>query len=417
MRTSEDFATLRARFPALSREQDGRPVVFADAPGGSQVPETVIDAVAAHYRRGISNADGVFAASEETEALVAAARVAGADLVGARPDQIVFGANTTTLLMNLARSLTPTLTGDDTVVVTRLDHDANVRPWVLAARDAGATLRWVDIDPRDATLDLASFDDALRTGPALVAFTLASNGVGTITAARDLVERARSAGAIVVVDGVHIAQHRAIDLATLGADILAVSPYKVFGPHLGMVAASPVVLDGWSPYRVRPADQYPSPQRWETGTQNHEGLAGFVAAVDYLASIGTTFGDPDDPSRRSAVLAGFDAIGAHERVLAMRFLAGIDALAGVRLYGIADPGRIDERTPTFAIRVGEANPRETSKALAAEGVFTWDGHYYAMELFERLGVLDTGGAVRIGFCHYHTLDEVDRVVEALAELS
>lgn len=417
MTTADDFAALRTRFPALSRTQDGLPVVFADPPGGSQVPDTVIDAVAEHYRHGISNADGVFAASEEVVALVLAARRAGADLVGARPEQIVFGANTTTLLMNFARSLTNVLTPEDTVVVTRLDHDANIRPWVLAARDAGATVCWVDIDTRDATLDLESFDAALALGPRFVAVTLASNGVGTVTPAFELVARAKASGALVAVDGVHLAQHRAIDFAALGADLLAVSPYKVFGPHMGMVAASAEVLDGWDPYRVRPAQDYDSPERWETGTQNHEGLAGFIAAVDYLAGIGTTLGSLDGPDRRAAVVAGFEAIGVHEQMLAARFLDGIATIDGVRLYGVPGTDRLDERTSTFAVRLGDQDPRETSKELAARGIFTWDGHYYAMELFERMGILDTGGAVRIGFCHYHTHAEVDRVVSALTELA
>jgi cysteine desulfurase family protein (TIGR01976 family) len=417
MTTAEDFAALRDRFPALSRTQDGRPVVFADAPGGSQVPDAVIDAVAGHYRSGISNADGVFAASEETEALVLAARRAGADLVGARPEQIVFGANTTTLLMNLARSFANVLTPEDTVVVTRLDHDANIRPWVLAARDAGATVCWVDIDTDDATVDQESFDAALALAPKFVALTLASNGVGTVTPAAELVARAKAAGALVAVDGVHLAQHRAIDFEGLGADLLCVSPYKIFGPHMGMVAARADVLEDWDPYRVRPADSYASPERWETGTQNHEGLAGFVAAVDYLAGIGTSLGSPDAPDRRSAVVAGFEAIGDHERALAARFLEGIAQIETIRLYGVPGTDRLDERTPTFAVRLGDQDPRETSKELAARGIFTWDGHYYAMELFERLGLLDTGGAVRIGFCHYHTPAEVDRVVAALAELA
>ncbi len=215
----------------------------------------------------------------------------------------------------------------------------------------------------------------------------------------------------------HIAQHRAIDFSTLGADVLAVSPYKVFGPHLGMVAASAEVLDGWDPYRVRPVEHYASPERWETGTQNHEGLAGFVAAVDYLAEVGATLGSAAGTGRRAAVMAAFEAIGGHERILAARFLEGIGAIDGVRLYGIAGLDRLVERTPTFAIRVGDQDPLETSKALAAAGIFTWDGHYYAIELFDRLGILDTGGAVRIGFCHYHTTDEVDRVLAALAGLA
>ena len=422
MTAALDLSLFRTRFPALGREQDGRPVVHADAPGGSQVPDTVIEAVAGLYRRGISNMDGAFAASEELEETVAAARRAAGDLVGAGPGQIIFGANSTSLLFHLSRSFARTIGPADRVVVTRLDHDANVRPWVLAARDAGATVTWVDVRPEDATLDLDSFEAALGDHPRLVAFTLASNAVGTVTPSAELVARAKAAGALVAVDGVHIAPHRAIDLAALGADIVAVSPYKVFGPHLGFVAATPEVLEGWEPYRVRPAEHYDPPQRWETGTQDHEAMAGLIAAVDYLAEVGAVAGSWSGEQtagalRRAAIVAAFDAIGAHERALARRFLEGLERIARVRLYGIGTLERLDERTPTFAVRVGDRHPRETAKALAERGIFVWDGHYYAIELSDRLGLLDSGGAVRIGFCHYHSGDEVDRVLETLAELA
>ena len=413
-----DLTALRARFPALARTgDDGRPLVIVDAPGGSQVPDSVIEAVSARYRAGLSNMDGAFATSRETGEVVAAARRAGADLVGTDPERIVFGQNSTSLLFHVARSLARTLEPGDEVVVTRLDHDANVRPWVLAARDAGATVRWVDIDPADATLDEASFEAALTERTRLVAFTLASNGVGTITPAARLVARAKETGALVTVDGVHLAQHRAIEFDALGADLLSVSPYKVFGPHLGMLAGRPQILDALDPYRVRPAEDYPSPERWETGTQNHEAMQGFVAAVDYLAEAGRIVATPADESRRAAVRAAFTAFGEHERGLARRFLEGFSRIPGGRLWGIADTSRLDERTPTFAIRLGDQHPLKTAEALGERGIFVWDGHYYAMELFERLGLLDSGGAVRIGFCHYHTVDEVDRVLEALAALA
>lgn len=415
--TAPDLSSLRDRFPALARRQDGVPVVIVDAPGGSQVPDTVIEAVSGRYRRGVSNMDGAFATSRETGEVVAAARQAGADLVGTSPDQIVFGPNSTSLLFHAARSFTRTLQPGDEVVVTRLDHDANIRPWVLAARDAGATLRWVDLRLEDATLDTDAFHAALGPRTRLVAFTLASNGVGTITPAIELARAAKDVGALVAVDGVHLAQHRAIDFDVLGADLLAVSPYKVFGPHLGMLAASRAVLDAWDPYRLRPAQDYPSPERWETGTQNHEGLAGFVAAVDYLAEAGRTFGAPPDRSRGSAIRAAFDVFGAHERSLSERFLRGLAGIGSARLRGVSDLTRLHERTPTFAVRLGEHPPLKTAEALGDRGIFVWDGHYYAMELFERLGLLDTGGAVRIGFCHYHTAAEVDRVLEALADLA
>ena len=412
-----DLSPLRDRFPALARTQDGRPLVFTDAPGGSQVPDVVIEAVAETYRRGISNHDGAFVTSREVDDIVRDARRAGAELVGADPDQVVFGANSTTLLLHLSRALARKLGPGDEVVVTRLDHDANIRPWVLAARDAGATVRWVDIRTDDVTLDLDSFDAAMSDRTRLVAFTLASNAVGTITPAADLVARAKATGALVAVDGVHMAQHRAIDLHRLDADILATSPYKVFGPHLGMLAVRHDLLDELDPYRLRPTDAYPSPLRWETGTPNHEGLAGFTAAVAYLAEVGRTYGAPADDSRRGAVQAAYGAFEAHECGLALRFLDGLARIDGARLYGIADPARASERTSTFAIRMGDRQPHETAAALAERGIFVWDGHYYAMELFERLGLLERGGAVRIGFCHYHTPGEVDLVLEALADLA
>ncbi len=407
-----DLGAIRARFPALSRVgDDGRPVVLVDAPGGSQVPDTVIDAVAGHYRRGMSNTHGAFPTSEETDAVIAGARRAAADLTGADPGEIVFGPNATTLLLHLSRSFATTLREGDEVVLTRLDHDANVRPWALAAADAGATVRWVDIDEDDVTLDLDSFDEALTERTRLVAFTLASNAVGTIPPAAELVRRARAAGALTALDGVHLAQHRLLDLHGLGADIVACSPYKFFGPHLGIVAARRELLEGWVPYKLVPAPDE-APERWETGTQNHEGLAGLTAAIDYLASLGGA-----DGPRRDRLSATYDAIAEHERDLAARFLDGVIALPHVRLWGIADRDRIGERTPTFALRLGTRHPAETAKALAARGIFVWDGDYYAREVMTRLGLLDTGGAVRIGFCHYHTEDEVDRVLEALADLT
>jgi cysteine desulfurase family protein (TIGR01976 family) len=406
-----DVDRIRARFPALARTgEDGRPFVWVDAPGGSQVPDTVIEAVAGRYRRGLSNTHGAFPTSEETDAVIAQARRAAADLAGADPGEIVFGPNATTSLLHLSRSFAKTLRPGDEVVLTRLDHDANVRPWALAAADAGATVRWVDVDERDVTLDLASFDAALTERTRLVAFTLASNAVGTIPPAAELVRRAKSMGALVALDGVHFAQHRLMDLHGLGADILACSPYKFFGPHLGVLAARRELLERWVPYKLVPASDE-APERWETGTQNHEGLAGLVAAVEYLADLAGATGT----ARRDRLAASYEAIAAHERTLSDRFLAGLRELSDVRLWGIADPARSGERTPTFAIRVGEEHPAETAKRLGQRGIFVWDGDYYAREIMIRLGLLESGGAVRVGFCHYHTLDDVERVLSALTE--
>jgi cysteine desulfurase family protein (TIGR01976 family) len=406
-----DVRSVRARFPALARlGENGRPPVLADAPGGSQVPDAVIEAVARHYRRGMSNTHGAFATSQETDAVVAEARRAAADLTGADPGEIVFGPNATTLLFHVSRSFSKTLEPGDEVVVTRLDHDANVRPWVLAAADAGASIRWVDVREDDVTIDIDSFDAALSPRTKLVAFTLASNAVGTIPPAVDMVRRAKEVGAVVAVDAVHLAQHRLLDLHGLGADLLACSPYKFFGPHLGVLAARRHLLESWTPYKLIPASDE-TPDRWETGTQNHEGLAGLVAAVEYLAGVAGVAGT----GRRARLTASYDEIAAHERTLADRFLEGVAGLPHVRLWGIADRARPDERTSTFAIRVGDEHPAHTAKRLAERGVFVWDGDYYAREIMTRLGLFESGGAVRIGFCHYHTLDEVGRVLEALAD--
>ncbi len=408
--TSLDVTALRARFPALARTApDGRPYVWADAPGGSQMVDSALAAITDRIRAGASNTHGVFPLSEEIDALIADARRAGADLLGCKANEIIFGQNTTSLLLHLSRSIGRTWDPGDEIVVTRLDHDANIRPWVLAARDAGATVRWVDVRPDDVTLDLDSFDAQLTEHTRLVAFTLASNAVGTIPPAAELVARAKRVGAVVAVDGVHLAQHRAIDRGALGADIVATSPYKYFGPHQGLLGVRADLLASLEPYKLRAAPD-DDPDRWESGTQNHEALAGTIAAIDYLAEIG---GGGD---RASAIRAGYDAIEAHEHTLARRFLEGLDRLPNVRLYGIADPERLRDRTPTFAVRVGDQHPLDTCRQLAERGIFTWDGHYYAIEVFDRLGLLEPGGAVRIGFCHYHSLEEVDRVLEGLAEL-
>jgi cysteine desulfurase family protein (TIGR01976 family) len=415
--TTFDVDAIRARFPALSTPgPDGRPFVWVDAPGGSQAPDVVIDAISERLRDGSSNTHGAFVTSREIDRTIADAHAAGADFLGADPDEVVFGQNATSLLLHLSRSFSRTLAPGDEVVVTRLDHDANVRPWVLAARDAGATVRWVDVRDDDVTLDLDSFDEQLSERTKLVAFTLASNAVGTMPAAAALVRRAKGVGALVALDAVHYAQHHAPDLHGLGADLVATSPYKFFGPHQGMLGVRREVLEAWEPYKLRPSDDV-NPGRWETGTQSHEAMAGTIAAIDYLADLGRSYGTPADDTRRSAIAAGFAAAHAHERDLSLRFLDGLTRIPSARLFGIADPARVDERTPTFAVRLGDRHPLDTATALGERGIFVWDGHYYAIEVFDRLGLLESGGAVRIGWCHYHTTGEVDRVLEALADLA
>ncbi|MGH2672592.1 MAG: cysteine desulfurase-like protein [Actinomycetota bacterium] len=408
-----DLSDVRPRFPSLSREMDGRPVVFVDAPGGSQVPESVVDAMAAYLRHSNANVHGAFDTSRETDLLVDEAHRAAADLLNADPDEIVFGPNATTLMFAISRSVARTLGPGDEVVVTRLDHDANIRPWALAAEDAGASVRWVEFREDDVTLDRESFESALSYRTKVVAFTLASNAVGTVTPAAELAALVHErTDAIVACDGVHLAQHRRIDVRTLGADVVVCSPYKIFGPHLGILYGRRELLSSLRPYKVRPARDA-LPHAFETGTQNHEGYAGWIAAVDYLAGLGE-----QGRGRGVALASAFEqAIGPWENALLSRFLEGLRAIPDIRLVGISDLERLDERTPTFAIRAGDRPPFETAKALAERGIYVWDGHYYALELMEHLGLQETGGAVRIGFCHYNTPGEVDRVLEELAALS
>lgn len=403
---------LRGRFPALQRELGGRACIFADAPGGTQVPESVISAMSSYMRRGGANVGGAFATSTETDEVITQARRAGADFLGCDEGEIIFGPNSTTIAFHLSRSIARLVGRGDEIVVTKLDHDANVAPWLILAQERGATVRWVDVNLADCTLDLDSLEAALSARTRLVAFTLASNAMGTVTAAGEVVSRARAAGALVIADGVHAAQHRLLDAHRAGLDILFTSPYKYFGPHLGMAYVRRELLDSLLPYKVRPSHDV-GPGRWETGTQNHEALAGLTAAIDYIAAIGARPGDAGD-SRRTELETAMKLIVSHEAAMSTRFLERLPLLPATRLFGIGEPQRAGERTPTFAVRVEGESPRATARRLAEAGIFVWDGNYYALAIMEALGLEDSGGAVRIGFCHYNTVGEVDRTLEALA---
>lgn len=409
-----DPAALRPEFPALALEQDGRPVVFLDGPGGTQVPRRVIDAVAAYYRESNANHGGAFATSVRSDAIVAEAHAALADLLGASsPAEVKLGANMTTLTFALSRSVARVLRPGDEVVISRLDHEANRGPWIAAAADAGATIREVAVDPETCTLDLASLDAALTERTRLVAVGLASNATGTVNPVAEIARRARAVGAWTFVDAVHYAPHGPLDVAALGADLLACSAYKFFGPHVGVLWGRADVLDALPAYKVRPAED-----RWETGTGNFEGQAGTLAAVEYLASVGDRFGEVGPgASRRERLLAGMRAIEAYERELSARLLHGLATVPGLRLYGLADPARVAERTPTFAVTLAGWTPRAAAEALAAEGIYAWDGDFYATTLIEDLGLAPTGGVVRLGLVHYTTAAEVDRLIGALRELA
>jgi cysteine desulfurase family protein (TIGR01976 family) len=403
-----DTTRIRAQFPALSRVVGGRPAAYLDGPGGTQVPKSVIDAMVDFMRAGGSNHGGSFVTSRETDAVADDARRAVADLFGASPDEIVFGQNMTSLTLSVSRALAATWTPGDNIVVTRLDHDANVWPWVIAARDNGVEVRWVDFDPDDGCRLLAEhLDDLIDARTRLVAVTHASNAVGTITDVRSIIEVAHTVGARTYVDAVHYSPHGLLDVADLGTDFLVASSYKFFGPHTGCLYGTTEALTGVAAYKIRPAPDEP-PGKWETGTQSFESLAGITAAVDYIASLGR------GPSRRDRIASAMATIGDYERSLSARFLDGIAALPAVTLYGRATPGG---RTPTFAVSVDGVHPDTVAAVLGDLGIFVWSGDYYAVEVMRRLGIADRGGLVRIGFVHYNTLEEVDRVVTALGDLS
>lgn len=390
-----DVASLRARFPALATG-----AAYLDGPGGSQVPQAVLDAMAGYLRGSNANLGGAFRTSAASDRLIERARLAAADLTGAEHEGIAFGANMTTLNFLLAHAVARTLAPGDEVVVTALDHDANVSPWLLVAEDHGLVVRTAPIRVDDVTLDLDALEALIGERTRVVAFTLASNAVGSVPDAARVAAAAHRVGALAWADAVHLAPHGRLRARELGLDVVLCSPYKFFGPHLGIAAIRPDLAESLPADRVRPAEESPPGHRFETGTQSHESIAGALAAIDYLRSLGD--GDLD---------RAFAGIAVHERVLAERFLAGLPD--GVRLYGIRGA---EGRTPTFCFNVEGRAPREVSEWLAERDVYVWDGDYYALEPMRALG-LEDGGAVRAGFLHYTTEDEVDRLLDGLRELT
>ena len=396
-----DPHAVRPLFPALARD-----AAFLDGPGGSQATEAVIEAMAGHLRRGTANDGGLFATSLDTIELIASARRAAAELTGSEPEEIAFGWNMTTLNFQLAHAVARTCAAGDEIVVTDLDHDANVSPWLRVAEDHGLVVRHAPLRHADATLDLDALAGLLNDRTRVVAFTLASNAVGSITDARRIAGLAHDAGALAWADGVHYAPHRRPDRAALGVDVLLCSPYKFFGPHLGIAAIRRDLAEAWPADRVRPASEDPPGHRFETGTPSFEALAGTVAAIDYLRDLGD--GDLD---------AAYARIREHEEQLTVAMLDRLPAVAGVTLYGISERDRIAERTPTFCFTVDGSTPDAVAEALAVEGVYVWSGNYYALSLMQSLGLEEHGGAVRAGFLHYNTLDEVDRLIAAVEQVA
>jgi cysteine desulfurase family protein (TIGR01976 family) len=404
----------RRQFPALDRQLGGRPVVYFDGPAGSQVPQRVIDAVAEYLTHTNANHGGTFATARESDALLEQAHRGLADLLGTGDLQtVIFGPNMTSLTFALSRALARTWQPGDEVLVSRLDHDANVTPWVLATRDAGATVHHVELRPADGTLDMD--DLARKTGPRtkLVAVGCASNALGTINPFREIIRLAHQAGALVFLDAVHYAPHALIDVEGWGCDFLVASAYKFFGPHVGVLWGRRELLESLPAYKVRPAPDA-VPGRWMTGTQNHEGIAGALAAVEYLAHLGRRIA-PAAKTRRAALAAAYAALGDYERELLARLLAGLAGLKNVRVWGITDPARLGERVPTVGITHHRLAPRAVAERLAAEGIFVWHGNFYALPLTEALG-LEPDGMVRIGLLHYNTVEEIERLLEVVAEL-
>jgi cysteine desulfurase family protein (TIGR01976 family) len=403
-----DVTAVREQFPALRQVRDGQTPVFLDGPGGTQVPQRVLDALVYYLTTCNANHGGVFATGQESDRILHDAHAAAAALLNApSPDEIIFGANMTTLTLALSRAFCRTLRPGDEVVVTRLDHDANVTPWVLAARDAGGIVRYVDVHPEDCTLDLESLRSQLGPRTRLVAVGCASNAVGSVNDVRTITRWAHDAGALVFLDAVHYAPHGPIDVQDWGCDFLACSAYKFFGPHVGILWGRRELLEELPAYKLRPVPNT-LPDRWMTGTQNHEGLAGAAAAVDYLASLA---GDG-----RGKLRAAMLAIRIYETGLADRLLAALAERPRFKVWGITDRRRLADRVPTVSITTSSHTAEEIATHLARRQIYVWNGNMYALHLSERLGLEERGGFLRIGLVHYNTADEIDRLVRALDEL-
>jgi cysteine desulfurase family protein (TIGR01976 family) len=399
-----DLSQVRAQFPALSTA-NSRGVVpaYFDGPGGTQVPRRVLDAITEYLVGSNSNIEGEYEGSVRTDQLIASARATGGAFVNGDPDGIAFGQNATTLNFLLTHAVGRLLEPGDEILTSTLDHDANVAPWLLLAEDRGLVVRQIGVTG-DLEFDLDDLAAKLTSRTKVVAFTLASNAVGTLTPASRIAELAHRAGALVWVDAVHYAPHRRIDVQAIGCDVLLCSPYKFFGPHLGMAWIRPDLAAAWPAERVRPAGDRPAGHRFETGTLSHEALAGFVAAVDYLRSVAD--GDLD---------SAYAAIGAHELELATLFMGGLRELPGWRLLGVQDPepGR---RVATFGLLCDHASPQELAKRLGDSGYYTWNGNFYALNLVRALGLEEDEGMLRIGFAHYNTVDEVTGLLELMGRL-
>ncbi len=415
MQFADLISNIRSRFPALARTVNGHPAVYFDGPGGTQVPQVVIDAVSDYYSRCNANHGGVFATSSESDTILDEAHQAVADFLGTDdPNTVVFGANMTTLTFALSRSLSRSWKPGDEIIVSRLDHDANYTPWVMAAQDAGATVRHIEINTKECTLNLDSFRNVLSDKTKLVAVGCASNAVGTVNPVRDICNLSQQAGALTFLDAVHFSPHALVDVQEFGCDFLACSAYKFFGPHVGILWGRREHLESLPAYKVRPAPD-DLPGKWMTGTQNHEGIVGTLAAIDYLAGLGRTLSRESDLSRREALTHAMTAIQQYESDLIWHLIDSLQGLQSIRIYGITDPTRRAERLPTISVTHSKRDPESLASHLGSRGFFVWHGNFYAQPLTEVLD-LEPRGMVRVGLAHYNTRTEVDRLIETLKEV-
>lgn len=417
---SLNLDVIRQQFPSLNR-----PVIFFDNPGGTQIAKQSLDRITKYLIENNANHEGAFATSIASDAVLDEAHRAMADFYNAAsPEEIIFGNNMTTLTLHMSRSLSRDWKAGDEIVLTRLDHDANVTPWVLAAQDKGVKVNWVNFDVEDGTLQLDDLAKALERKPKLVAVGYASNSLGTVNPIEKITKMAHDAGALVYVDAVQYAVHGGIDVQKIGCDFLVSSSYKYFGPHAGILYGKRDLLENLFAYKVRPATNH-LPGKFETGTQNHEGIAGVLGAVEYFEWLGKEFGGPHAEGLREEGYSGrklllkqaMTAIHAYEFELSRALLSALETVPGLRLFGNADVRRLDERIATFSFRLGDMDPRAVAEKLAAENIYVWDGNYYAINVTERLGLEDKGGMVRVGAVHYNTLEEVARLGEALKRIA
>jgi cysteine desulfurase family protein (TIGR01976 family) len=417
---SLNLDVIRQQFPSLNRN-----AVFFDNPGGTQIAKQSIDRITKYLIENNANHGGTFATSIASDAVLDEAHQAMADFYNApSAEEIVFGNNMTTITLHISRSISRDWKEGDEIVLTRLDHDANVTPWVLAAQDKGVKINWVDFDVEDGTLKLDDLQKALERKPKLVAVGYASNSLGTVNPIEKITKMAHDAGALVYVDAVQYAVHGPMDVQKIGCDFLITSSYKFFGPHAGILYGKRELLEKLVAYKVRPATNE-LPGKFETGTQNHEGIAGILGAIEYFEWLGKEFGgeyagelsQQGYSGRKLLLKQAMTAIHAYEFELSRALLSAFEAVPGLRIFGNTDARRLDERIATFSFRIGDMNPRSVAEKLAAENIYVWDGHYYAINVTERLGIEDKGGMVRVGAVHYNTVAEINKLGEVLKRIA